>query len=180
MSNLTSAENKSSGIAAGTPILMADGSLKPIEKAMVGDQVASFKGLGALRSRRVLGRSTQHKCALVSFDDLQVSPGHLFLVKTGAFRPLSEIGVSDSLVLQCGGHFAFTAMEKVAGRHKVFSLLVEGTGCYIAGGYRVRGVTLTESSIQRDRHIEVVSVADSQAFFSGEKEGRPGARKVLL
>ncbi|MBC6445334.1 MAG: hypothetical protein GDA50_07935 [Alphaproteobacteria bacterium GM202ARS2] len=132
-------QNDGQGFAAGTPILMADGTLKRIEHIEVGDRVASFNGLGTLRPRMVLGHGAHSGCGLVSFDNLQVTPGQLFMIRCGRFIPLRNVGPSDPLVLQCGALFDIELMSKVAGRHTAYNLWVEGPDCYIASGYRVRG-----------------------------------------
>lgn len=103
--------------AAGTPILMADGSLKPIEAVRAGDRVMAFDGPGALEPRTVtaLHRSVTSEWIVLRFPGdaargtLAVTPEHPFLTKDGAFVPIgtllarSPMGLAE-VVLADGSH----------------------------------------------------------------------------
>ena len=65
---------------AGTTITMADGSLKPIEQIVAGDQVASFSGFGALVPASVTQAFSKGVAPLVAVNgtQLRTTAGHVF------------------------------------------------------------------------------------------------------
>ena len=90
----------------GTPILLADGSSKPIEKISVGDLVLAFDKDASLKPRRVvrLFENTTRQLLEISvvpknaieaqkagFELLTVTPGHSFLTVEGDFKEIGEI-----------------------------------------------------------------------------------------
>jgi hypothetical protein len=81
---------------AGTQILMADGSRKPIEEIDVDDIVMSFDGdaedgLGASVPRRVTKTFTNITRVLIDLWGLRVTPGHEFLADGGEFMRIADI-----------------------------------------------------------------------------------------
>ncbi len=81
---------------AGTQILMADGSQKPIEEVDVDDMVMSFDpdaedGLGASVPRRVTRTFTNVTRVLIDLWGLHVTPGHEFLADGGEFMKIADI-----------------------------------------------------------------------------------------
>ncbi|WP_161497292.1 calcium-binding protein [Bradyrhizobium nitroreducens] len=108
----------------GTPILLADGNYKPIERIEVGDVVQAFDGLGGLQPRRVLRLFRNVTTELLEltptlgcwddadaagFSALTVTPGHAFLTANGEFTEIGETirrareeGASARIVLSTG------------------------------------------------------------------------------
>jgi len=84
--------------AAGTPILLADGSQEAIENITAGQSVMAFNALGQLVPRRVvrLFRNVTAQWIELSFEGnirkpLVVTPGHSFLAKEGSFEEIGEL-----------------------------------------------------------------------------------------
>lgn len=77
---------------------MADGSLKAIENIRIGDAVLAFNGLGKLEPRKVtrlFQNVTDVWLELISNSldtcPLVVTPGHEFLTRDGAFKPIQTL-----------------------------------------------------------------------------------------
>jgi hypothetical protein len=88
---------------AGTPVLMADGSHKPIEQIAADDEVAAFDpavngGHGPLVSGRVT-RTFRNQAFTFSFLNLRTTPGHRFLTGEGGFERLDSILENDGTVV---------------------------------------------------------------------------------
>ena len=127
---------------AGTQILLADGSTKPIERVDVGDWVASFdpneqSGRGPLTARRVVRLLSSESKSVVDLDGLLVTSGHQVLSSSGEFVALESLAEDEFLVnadgtLRPAGHF-----ERIRTATKVYNFEVEGLHTYVAGGIRV-------------------------------------------
>ncbi len=81
---------------AGTPILMADGSQKPIEQISVGDWILAFDaqvnlGRGELVPARVLRLFKNITESIIDLHGVYVTPSHLFLAENGSFEKISSI-----------------------------------------------------------------------------------------
>jgi hypothetical protein len=102
--------------AAGTPILMANGTKKPIEEIRIGDMVLAFdsrieRGRGHMIPRKVvrLFENVTDEWMLLSLVDNQrdrevsvvVTPSHRFLSADGEFRSILEV-VSKQLPIVLG------------------------------------------------------------------------------
>jgi len=148
--------------APGTPILMSDGSEKPIELIRVGDEVTAFNEHGDLVCSRVTEVFESLVPTLLELDTgLRATPGHPFLGKDGEFRPLAEILGRDGILLDREGveqsaslarvhesESAYYAMEGAVARkpsklgYVVHNFTVEFVHTYIAGGFRVHNTSL--------------------------------------
>ncbi|RED51305.1 hypothetical protein [Aestuariispira insulae] len=98
--------------AAGTPVSMADGTVKPIEKIEVGDKVLSFDaqdsaGKGQLVPRTVTHRHINHNKLVIDFHGTLVTPDHLTLCESAGsdpvFLPLIDIIKNDGIVISEDG-----------------------------------------------------------------------------
>ena len=98
--------------AAGTPITMADGSHKPIERVRVGDEVLAYdtddaSGAGALTARRVTHTFITPDRIILDFHGLRVTPGHVFLCGEGPWagkhRMLIDILREDGSIVGADG-----------------------------------------------------------------------------
>ena len=90
--------------AAGTQILMADGSQKPIEKIEVGDWVGSFdpedlSGRSQLKQARVTKTFVNRNQEVIDLHGVKVTPGHRFLSGDGSFRVIQEILDMDGSII---------------------------------------------------------------------------------
>lgn len=94
--------------AAGTPILMADGTHKPIEQVAVGDWVASFdqtedRGRGPLKPGRVK-RLYRNREEVFDYLGLRTTPGHHWIDgTTGLSERIDHILELDGAVLRDDG-----------------------------------------------------------------------------
>jgi len=136
--------------AAGTRVLMADGSEKPIEQVSDGDRIMTFQGDGPLRPGRVVKAHRFEDAALVRMNGLSVAPDHSFLTAEGRFMTPERLGRASqtaalgttplpalpSLVGADGAPVAFAGMSALPGRHTVYNLTVQGGQGFVAGGLR--------------------------------------------
>lgn len=176
--------------AAGTKILMSDGSSKSIENVQVGDQVASFDRNGG----RVAGTVTRlFRNSTRGFWELEngvlVTGGHRFLTDDNEFREISVIlkrglnvvdaegnpkkisarfiGVDAesflaSGVSESGGNLAFRPTES----YPTYNFEVETYHTYIAGGFRVHN-----DSYQVDRILHQQMLSNGVGYQIGVKDG---------
>lgn len=90
---------------AGTPILMADGSTKPIEAIRPGDEVAAFdpdaqQGLGPLRPGKVTRTFTNVTRTIINLRGLHMTPGHVVLMDNGEWDIISRALKDDRAIVE--------------------------------------------------------------------------------
>uniref|UniRef100_UPI003AF5B539 hypothetical protein n=1 Tax=Microcystis sp. TaxID=1127 RepID=UPI003AF5B539 len=127
---------------AETPILMSDGTYKPIEQVKIGDEVMAFNGLGKLEPRKVTQTFITPDQEVVQLGNIKVTLGHHFLQADGNFKALSEIDPDDFLVGVTGKLIPHPGIKSVEGKHTVYNFTVEELHTYIAGYYRVHNDSL--------------------------------------
>ena len=131
---------------ADTPVLMADGTEKPIEDVRVGDLVMSFDengpADGPLRANEVTAVH-KHQAAgyLVIDGTLQVTPNHPLLTP-GGFVEARTLSIGDRLVTADGTASEITGIAVLGVPSSqpavpVFNITVARDHTYVAGGYRV-------------------------------------------
>jgi len=131
--------------AAGTPVLLADGSERPIEAIVPGDRVLSFDvERGVVVQGEVVARYVhQDTLGLARVNDILTTPEHRFYVD-GAWRPVAELRIGDSLLLARAGQsptrVPVTRLELVAGPLTVYNFAVAGWQNYFAGGVLVHNL----------------------------------------
>ena len=128
---------------AETPILMSDGTYKPIASIKVGDEVMAFDGLGELQPRKVIQTSVKHEQEVVQLGEIKVTLGHSFLQPDGNFKPLAEIDEKGFLVGVTGKIIPHPGIKPVAGKHTDYNFAVEDLHTYVAGDYRVHNESLS-------------------------------------
>lgn len=122
-----------------TPILMADGSEKPIRDVRPGDLVAAFDGLGPLEPCRVTAK-IEHDLqpTLAVAGRVYTTSEHPFLVASGNFVPASWLRKGDRLVAADGSRVTLIEDPTPTGaREAVYNLTVDRHHTYVAGGLRV-------------------------------------------
>jgi len=129
--------------AAETPILMSDGTYKPIEQIKIGDEVMAFDGLGELQPRKVTQTFITPDQEVVQLGNIKVTLGHHFLQADGSFKALGEIDHDGFLVGITGKLIPHPGIKPVAGKHTVYNFTVEDLHTYIAGDYRVHNESLS-------------------------------------
>ncbi|WP_245008838.1 calcium-binding protein [Pseudovibrio brasiliensis] len=125
---------------AGTTILMADGSAKPIEQVCLEDQVMAFDGLGALEPREVTDLFIHGKRQVLDVDGVLTTPEHPFLRPDGSYKAVGQLQVGDQIVHADGSLHTIERIDEVEGRHTVYNFTVEGLHTYVAAGFRVHNI----------------------------------------
>jgi hypothetical protein len=98
---------------AGTPVQMADGSTKPIEKVVQGDRVASKdEATGRILSAPVIQRFSNHADAIVTItlhdphgvvaETLRATPDHPFLVDGQGWVAAGSLAAGEKVETQSG------------------------------------------------------------------------------
>ena len=107
--DLASGKYSHSGInrcfVAGTTILMADGSTKPIEAIRPGDEVAAFdpdaqQGLGPLRPGKVTRTFTNVTRTIINLRGLHMTPGHVVLMDNGEWDIIARALKDDRAIVE--------------------------------------------------------------------------------
>lgn len=93
---------------AGTQILMADGSRKPIEDIRPGDEVASFdpqaeQGLGPLKPGKVTRTFTNVTKTIINLRGLKMTPGHVVLMDNGEWEKIAGALRDDRAIVEQRG-----------------------------------------------------------------------------
>jgi hypothetical protein len=124
---------------AGTPVLMADGSTKPIEQIRVGDRVLSRDPeTGVTTTKRVTNvfeRETDETLTLTLADGerIETTSGHPFNVEGRGFVAAGELGVGTSIVTRAGPARQVKEVEWRFEHKKVYNFEVEGFHSYFVG-----------------------------------------------
>lgn len=92
----------------GTPILMADGTHKPIEQIRIGDLVLAFDpatqhGRGALAPSRVTRTFQNTTRTVLDLRGLRMTPGHVCLTAEGTFATIAAILAADGTLVLADG-----------------------------------------------------------------------------
>lgn len=138
---------KANCFSADTPILMADGSIKPIQAVEVGDLVASFdptvaEGRGSLRSKAVVQLFRSHSSNLFRIGAHYASGGHPFLADDGEFHLLEHFGERKGV--DASGDIVSVTPDRVFAPEPIelFNFEVEDFHTYVANGLRVHNYSL--------------------------------------
>jgi RHS repeat-associated protein len=123
---------------AGTPILMADGTNKPIEKVKVGDLVLSFDEENNLLVADSVKQNFIHKTDeyFILNGSLRVTGEHPFY-SNGQWIKVNELKIGDSLKDRDGSLKTITDMQKVKADVLVYNLEVNPYHTYFASGFLV-------------------------------------------
>lgn len=122
--------------AAGTDILLADGSTKPIEEVRVGDIVLTRTGQvdSSLVSAAVSAvHVVEVSGVLVINGALRVTPEHR-LFSDGEWRAAGDLQIGNGLIRPDGTVETVDTIEWIRGSHQVYNLTIEGAHTYFAGG----------------------------------------------
>lgn len=159
-----------------TPVLMADGGTRPIAEVRVGDEVASFDGLGELVAARVLNTIAMEDQELVELSAegagaVRCTPLHRFLTADGTYKPVLRLSDSDRLVAADG---TVVGSAKVSGgfsRALVYNLTVENLHTYVAGGFRVHNMKPVVVDLDGDNQIELIGLDEAGVLFDLDEDG---------
>jgi hypothetical protein len=132
---------------AGVPILMADGTEKPIEQVKEGEFVATQNGC-----KKVLEVVTHRKRPILSIDGMRTSRTHSFLLDTGKWKMARDIVIGDKLEKNDGSTHEVKSVTK-DGMEPVFNLEVDGGYTFIAHGLVVHNATMICTELHRRGYI---------------------------
>ncbi len=135
---------------AGTPILLADGSQKPIEEIKVGDIVMAYdEGSAKLTPDKVseVFSHPKENTYLIINNELRVTPIHPVLSK-GEWRPIGELAMGDTLTSADGKNVTISSIVKVNEENNIYNFEVERYHTYVAGGYIVHNRKLNVMAVQ--------------------------------
>ncbi len=124
---------------AGTPVLMADGSEKPIERVRPGDRVHTADEWSAERRSgqvtRTYARDADHLLTIRTKDGrkIEATPEHPFWVEGKGFVTARRLARSDLLTDAEGRTAAIAGVTARRGRFRVYNLEVARTHTYFAG-----------------------------------------------
>jgi len=139
---------------AGTPVLMADGTEKPIERIREGDEVAAFDGLNALESRKVkhlmVHRNRRVLLIVAGHSSVRCTPEHPFLIEHGTWRTAGDLKPGDRLIDADGNPQTVASVDGVTGEHDVFNFHVEDLQTYVAAGFRVHNTKGQQQDVVYD------------------------------
>ncbi|MGI5831248.1 MAG: polymorphic toxin-type HINT domain-containing protein [Thermoguttaceae bacterium] len=124
---------------AGTPVLMADGTVKPIEEIQPGDTILATDHLNPGEAEtaevvRVFENGLKQVVRLV-FDRHAVvcTPEHPFFVLGKGWRTASELESGDQCVSADGEKILFEKREELPEPRRVYNFEVEGKHTYYVG-----------------------------------------------
>jgi len=128
---------------AGTPILMADGSLKPIEQVKVGDQLVAFDEKTAVFKNDKVKEVSQHAADryLIVNGNLKVTSNHL-VYSNGRWEKIGSLKVGDKLFDSNGKEETINDIKEIAQKVTVYNLEVNPYHTYVAGGFLVHNKTI--------------------------------------
>lgn len=126
-------------VAAGSQILLADGSTKPIEKIRLGDMIRNDKGeyevidvadKGSFACVDILTRSGHHLMLTASHPCLIRRDGEIFDCEPIFFQN------NDELYVQIGDEFVFSKLvsTRFAGHFRVYDLSIDEHPYFVANG----------------------------------------------
>ena len=127
---------------SGTPILMADGSTRPIENVKVGDKILAFDEKTKTLKEDSVKLFFQHDGQeyLVVNDSLKVTPNHP-VYSEGKWVEIGKLPIGSKLLNSQGQAEEITSIRLVREPVKVYNLEVNPYHTYIAGGVVVHNKT---------------------------------------
>ena len=120
---------------SGTPILLADGSLKPIEAVKVGDLVMAFDEKTKTLKQNKVKETFTHEAEnyLIINGSLKVTENHP-VYSEGQWVEIGTLEVGDELLNAQGELTIITSIQRVKEKAQVYNLEVNRYHTYIAGG----------------------------------------------
>jgi hypothetical protein len=139
-------------LPAGTPITLADGTTKPVEKIQVGDRVLSYDQLAAgMTSAEVVAVHAPYAAAhyFVVNEKVSMTENHPVLVG-GEWVAAGQLKVGDMLTRAGGDQESIFSIRRVDEAVTVFNFQVS-LGTYVAGGFIMHNKEDCEDYIQLPR-----------------------------
>ena len=123
---------------AGTPVQMADGSTKPIEKIKIGDAVVSRNATtGKTEPKRVVSTIVHYHISTIALtfangEHIVTTAPHPFYVNGKGFVPAGRLAVGNAIVTRAGPTVTITRIERTPAA-TVYNLTVDGYHTYFVG-----------------------------------------------
>jgi hypothetical protein len=140
---------------AGTPILMSDGSEKPIEDIRCGDRVMAFDGEAPLTGCYVIGTMSKSGQPVLQINGkIEVTSRHRFFADCGDgydFYPIEEIPIGAEFMDARGEPVALESLQAYGALKTVYNFTVADLHTYVAGGLRVHNIKHGGGYIHEDR-----------------------------
>lgn len=157
--------------APGTPVTMADGTIKPIEDVQPGDEVLSYDADGELKSGRVTRTFVNEVRCLLDLHGLMVTPGHATFCAEGRFEgrhvPVIDILRSDGAMMRADGTKVRAATGAEVGSlddRRVQCVLTrpakDGSGLIAIGTHHMRYGTRT--ILEDGRDVSIRELVEAQ------------------
>lgn len=150
---MTRVNDRQAGFVQGTVVLMADGSLKPIERIKPGDYVMSFdvnSSSSELKPRVVLDTFSYISRDVLEVradeDSVMVAQGQLFLTPGADWKFAHETAHITDMI---GDARNFDVIKVRTGNHKIYDIMVDDNHSLVANGFRVHNA-LGSSSTSSD------------------------------
>lgn len=124
---------------AGTPILMGDGSTKPIKDVREGDTILTKKSQDStsLVEEKVVGT---HKATVAGYyiinGDLKVTSNHI-VYSNGSFKEVGKLQIGDYLLNSKNQEIRVSGIEWQSGKFEVYNLNVQNSHTFFASDYWV-------------------------------------------
>ena len=144
---MSKVNDKNVGFAEGTTVLMANGSLKPIEKIQPGEWVMSFDTNSSSSSSDLEPREVIDTFKHIIRDVLEVQSGEdsmivargqLFLAPNADWQFAHETArITDT----DGNPRDFTVTKVIGGKHKIYDIIVDRNHNLVANGFRVHNIS---------------------------------------
>jgi hypothetical protein len=120
---------------AGTPVLMADGTMKPIDQVGEGEEVASYDPATGVLRPAVVERTFVHEkvpTLMVSTDGgvVETTGTHPFYVEGRGYTPASELHSGDRLRDEQGRAVRVESIQATGQSRTVYNLQVAGSHNY--------------------------------------------------
>lgn len=149
--SMLSAEGGGGCFAAGTRILMADGTMKRIEDVLKGDKIKTrTEKSDQLVTATVRGTHTATVDGYIILNGgLKVTPNHIMYVN-GTWKEAGSIQPGDVLVNSSGVSVPVTTIEWQRGAYTVYNLEVEKYHTFFAAGIWVHNEKGLERSAFKD------------------------------
>jgi len=157
---------------SGTPILMSDGSLKPIENVKVGDAIIAFdEKTGEFKEDKVVEFFVHDTDRYLLINDyLKVTANHP-VYHEGKWVEIGNLKVGDNILNSLGQPEAIRSIEEVKEKALVYNFEVNPYHTYVAGGIVAHNkpcllagtpILMSDGSL---KSIEQVQVGDSIMAF---------------
>ena len=127
---------------ANTPVVMADGTRKPIAQIKVGDMVLSRDAASGVTAAKRVSHTFVHRgeatlnLPLTNGERIETTSEHPFYVQGRGWTPADEMGLGTSIVTRAGPNLALNGAVPMAHSHapvELYNFTVEEFHSYFVG-----------------------------------------------